>query len=216
MGGCRCSEHRSDVEHGCVVGGFLDTGCRAARHVLDARSGRRQERTLAGATGCSYPARRGSRRLRRGARIKVGSEHMCQQPRPSFSRSRRVTVGVEVELELVARRRRRNIRARISGRVWHDFFSQSRVAREHGEVPDQVEVRWGTAATSRTNRSSGSSRIAHVPSFHGCLSRKLELAVGEPLEPVLGDRRAGDVATETLELSAVPPGGAGAGGVTGA
>ena len=48
------------------------------------------------------------------------------------------------------------------------------------------------------------------------LEWELELAVGEPLEPVLGDRRAGDVATETLELSAVPPGGAGAGGVTGA
>ncbi len=41
---------------------------------------------------------------------------------------------LELELELIARRRRRDMRARISGRVWHDFSAEPRVAREQARV----------------------------------------------------------------------------------
>jgi hypothetical protein len=140
-----------------------------------------------------------------GARIKVCSEHMPEQPRPSFSRSRLGMVDVELELELITRSRRRRGGTRISPRVWHDFFSQPRVARDDAKIPEQMPAWRGHRGTKPHHQVLGLEHHGVRAVLPRVLEPELEPSVGQASEPVLRDRWAGDVTTETLELSPVAP-----------
>src|SRR5204862_5080756 len=106
----------------------------------------RREAELGEEASGGFPSRSGLGPSHRATaaltRLEVRAEHMCEQPRPSVSPRRLLVFGLAEprELELIAGRRWGPNGGEIGRRARHDFFAQTRVAREDPEIAQHVKM----------------------------------------------------------------------------